>query len=153
MKENDTIKRFFELNALISNIYTDIAKIKGQEMNEYGLKASHILCICELYKHQEGLDGATLSKNLNIDKAAISRCLSSLIKKGLVIQKQSNSYYRAPFILTEKGKEIAIYTLAKIEEFMSLFGVFEDERKRDAFYSDLHKVENSIHSLLQRRNS
>ena len=58
-------------------------------------------------------------------------------------QKQSNSYYRAPFILTEKGKEIAINTLAKIEEFMKLFGVFEDERKRDAFYLDLHKVENS----------
>ena len=66
----------FSLSILELNRY--LQKIKELEMKQFGLKASHTMCLYYLGQHPEGLTATQLTELCKEDKAAVSRCLSQL---------------------------------------------------------------------------
>ena len=61
-----------------------VQKIKLYEMQEYGLKAIHVMCGYYLMENPDGLTASELVKLTLEDKAAISRALKTLQEKGFV---------------------------------------------------------------------
>lgn len=76
----------FSLSILELNRY--LQKIKELEMKQFGLKASHTMCLYYLGQHPEGLTATQLTELCKEDKAAVSRCLSQLSDRQLVVCEQ-----------------------------------------------------------------
>ena len=94
----------FSLSILELNRY--LQKIKELEMKQLGLKASHTMCLYYLGQHPEGLTATQLTELCKEDKAAVSRCLSQLSDRQLVVCEQPADHkrsYRSRYMLTVQG--------------------------------------------------
>ena len=108
-KEGFLIERFILFINNINQIYRCVQKIKSSEMTEFGLKGMHVMCIFHLNHAKTTLTAAQLSAICSQDKAAISRAVSELGAKGLLVsnEQENQPKYRAPITLTKRGKEVA----------------------------------------------
>ena len=119
-----------------------VQKIKVAEMEKYGLKAVHVMCIYYLKKAPEGLTARELTKLTLEDKAAISRALSKLKDCGYITYDHEG--YNAGIRLTEEGAILAD-TVAVMSEsaVKACNGVLTDE-ERAHFYGLLEKIAESL---------
>ena len=127
----------------ITVCYKYLQKIKSTEMTEYGLKGSHVMCLFFLNQNESGLTAAQLCQLCAEDKAAISRNLSSLQEKGLIVTDETKKY-RALITLTPKGKEIALCLNGLIEQWVSFGGDGLEDSDRAAFYRGLDIISNNL---------
>lgn len=139
------MERFINFTTTIGSISKDVIRIKSRVMEEYGLKGSSVNCFFYLYQHQEGLTLTELSKKCEEDKAATSRVVNELIKKGYVSQSESKtgSLYRAILTLTADGVKIAEQVNLEIEKVFKICGLEEDAR--DDFYNIIRVVADRLH--------
>ncbi len=98
-------KIFEQFTVAILKLNKLVQKIKTYEMEEFGLKAIHVMCGYYLSEHPEGLTASELSKLTLEDKAAISRALIAMRKKGLVAYDPKT--YNAEIVLTDEGRRFA----------------------------------------------
>ena len=81
---------------------------------------------------KEGITQDEISKNLSIDKAAITRSIKSMEKEGLVTQKSSELDKRyKELYLTSKGKELCNYIVSENAKYVDyvLHGISNEEIK------------------------
>lgn len=135
MWEVEKVKERFEtFSVLINRISRNLRKIKNQEMAEYNLRSSHVLCLYYLYS-AEGLTATELCERCEEDKATISRSIDYLETNGyLTCESKSSKRYKSPLILTEKGKAAA---KAIVEKVSLVLGELNDgltEAERAIFY-------------------
>ena len=112
-------------------------------MTEYGLKGSHVMCLFFLHQHGEGLTAAQLCQLCAEDKAAISRNLASLSKKGLISADETKKY-RALITLTDKGEEIAKKLDGLIETWVEVVGKGLSNQDRAIFYHGLDVISTNL---------
>ena len=101
----ELIDRFEAFTTYITKVYKSIQKIKLSETESMGLKANHVMYMYHLGKNEDGLTPTELCKLCIEDKAAVSRIIADLTKKGFVqpAQVDSKRKYRTKFILTKEG--------------------------------------------------
>lgn len=128
--ENFTIT-ILKLNKLVQ-------KIKNFEMQEYGLKTIHVMCVYCLNNHSEGLTASELTRLTLEDKAAISRALKALLEKGYVSYDPKK--YSAIIRLTGKGKELASIICKKAEKAVSAGSYDFTDDQRNSFYKELGTI-------------
>ena len=108
------ISRFVQFSSSIAAIYKYIQKIERAEMLKFGLKGPHVQCLVVLSRYPEGLTSAELCELCEKDKAAVSRAVTELENKGLLIRSaQSSGAYRASLTLTETGLQAAKFVSAR----------------------------------------
>ena len=73
--------RFEEFVACAVEINRCIQRIKDQEMQRFGLRSRHTMCLYFLGCHPEGLSVGALADLTKEDKAAVSRCLGQLAER------------------------------------------------------------------------
>lgn len=78
----ELIERFEVFTASIGKTYKCIQKIKLVEAERAGIKANHVMYLHYLGKNAKGLTPIELSKYCLEDKAAVSRTILDLTKKG-----------------------------------------------------------------------
>jgi DNA-binding MarR family transcriptional regulator len=102
------IERFEAFTTSVTKAYKSIQKIKLSEAENIGLKANHVMYMHYLGKNEEGLTATELCKLCIEDKAAVSRAIVELTKKGFVKNSEENSTrkYRTKIVLTDEGKQI-----------------------------------------------
>lgn len=129
----ETFKLF---TGLISDINRNIRRIKTEIMLEHDLKCPHVSTIYYLYV-DKALTLKELCEKCNEDKGAISRCVKSLEKEGLVDTAMVNKKYKNKLKLTEKGKSIGEDIAKKINVAIQkgTEGLTEDDK--DSLYSSL----------------
>ncbi len=132
------LQRFQSFVTGVTLCYKSIQKIKATEMNEFGLKGTHVMCLFFLSQHPEGLTAAQLSQMCAEDKAAISRTLAVLQEKGYI--QAGEKKYRAPLRLTSSGQALAREMEALIQQWVSLGGDDLTEEERTIFYRVLGKI-------------
>ena len=108
MEEN----RFVLFTSRISALNKGIQKIKLTEIEQYGLKAVHIIWIYLLAQNPEGYTCAELARKSQTDRSLISRELDWLCRDGIVqVSEEQKSgrrrQYNQNLLLTEKGYQIA----------------------------------------------
>lgn len=104
----ELIERFESFTSSVTKAYKSIQKIKIAEAEQIGLKPTHVMYMYYLGKNPEGLTHAELCKLCIEDKAAVSRAIVELTKKGFIknSEENSNRKYRTKIVLTDEGKHI-----------------------------------------------
>jgi len=142
------LHRFEEFSFAISTIYHNIQKIERDEMDKYGLKGPHAQYLVAMTRCPEGVTAAQLSELCDRDKAAVSRALSELEKRGLVIRELANdTAYRALLKLTETGSAAARFVCEKATQAVDLAGKGLSEQDRQIFYSVLHRIATNLQTI------
>lgn len=145
------LKRFELFVITINRIYRSIQKLKTREMAEMGLKGTDVMCLFNLNRHEEGLTSAELAARCMEDKAAISRVVSLLVKKGLIAYADSGGErkYRAKLILTDKGKKVSDRIMTLIGGVVTKGGDGLTEEERKIFYKALGTISDNLQNLIQ----
>ena len=106
-----------------------IQKIKLLEMEEFGLRAIHVMCVYYLDENRAGLTAGELVRMTLEDKAAISRALGALRDGGYIVYNTRSYNSRAR--LTESGLELARFIRKRAENADDAVssGMTDDERK------------------------
>ena len=104
----ELIERFESFTSSVTKAYKSIQKIKIAEAEKIGLKPTYVMYMYYLGKNPEGLTHAELCKLCIEDKAAVSRAIVELTKKGFIknSEENSNRKYRTKIVLTDEGKHI-----------------------------------------------
>ncbi len=138
--------RFETFVIMISQINRSIQIIKNHEMEKYGLKGTHVMCLYQLKQHEEGITSKDLALLCGEDKAAISRTLSKLEGKGLVtfVDVEGKKRYRTIIMLTEEGRMICNKLNQIIAEMVQLNGEGYTEKEREVFYRVLSEIANNL---------
>lgn len=141
------IDRFELFTTTITQIYKNLQRIKMQEMSGFELRGTYVMCMFELNRNPEGLTITQLSQLCGEDKAAISRTISELVKRGLVTGNNDKKY-RAPLILTKEGQETAakIDALASTAVAAGSNGLTPEEVK--IFYKALTMISDNLNNYL-----
>ena len=141
------IDRFELFTTTITQIYKNLQRIKMQEMSGFELRGTYVMCLFELNRNPEGLTITQLSQLCGEDKAAISRTVSELVKRGLVTSNKDKKY-RAPLLLTKEGKETAckIDALASTAVEAGSNGLTAEELK--IFYKALTTISDNLNKYL-----
>lgn len=100
--------RFETFTGSILELNRLVQKIKDTEMKRFGLHAGHVMCLYHLGKYPEGLTVTQLAQISREDKAAVSRCLSELVRRQLVSGDfpEGKRSYRTRLCLTAQGREL-----------------------------------------------
>ena len=145
------IKRFETFVTVITDIYRSIQRIKIQEMSDFGLKGTHVMCLFYLQKNPEGITAAQLVKYCEEDKAAISRTLKELNEQELILYHDlpGQRRYRSLITLTEKGNTITTVMNQKIEQMVEIASKGFTKEERMIFYRVLLKISANLKETLE----
>lgn len=132
----DKIFENFTVNIL--KLYKLVNRIKQCEMEEFGLKAVHVMCGYYLSEHPDGLTASELAKLTWEDKAAISRALGVMREKGLV--EYDKKTYNANVVLTESGRRFAEAVLQKANTAVEAGCADQTDAEREEFYGKLSVI-------------
>lgn len=142
------IQRFDDFVTGITVCYKYIQRIKSVEVNELGLKGTHVMCMFHLKNHPGGLTAAQLCQLCAEDKAAISRTISFLRNQGYV-RADGPKNYRAELHLTESGRAVADQFDAIIAEWVGAGGEGLSDRERQSFYHGLNLIANNLRARME----
>ena len=143
------IQRFETFVLTINQIYRCIQRIKSREMTELGLKGTHVMCLFQLRRHEEGLTAAQLSAFSLEDKAAVSRAVTHLEKLGLVRLEDCGDKrrYRAKIRLTIAGEETAEKMTSIINRAVEAGGRGLTPQQRETFYDALEIIARNLERI------
>lgn len=129
------IQRFEDFVSLVNTAYKGLQKVKSLEVEELGLKGSHVMCMFYLGQTENGLTAGELCEKCKEDKAAISRNLKYLKEKGYVVLEKSDvQKYNLRYVLTPEGSKIHCAIEARIISAVEKFGAGLTKAERNAFY-------------------
>ena len=144
------LDRFEQFSYSISNIYKHITKIEREEMEKYGLRGAYAQYLVTMTHYPEGITSSKLSEICDRDKAAISRIVSEMEDKGLVIrQTDKDNMYRARLVLTEEGKKAAEFVCERAEKAVNAAGQGLGDDDRKIFYGALAIIEANLRRISQ----
>lgn len=144
------IDRFEKFSLAIAEISRYWHKIASEELSKYALKASHANYLITLYRHPEGLTAPKLAELCDKDKADVSRMMSILEAKGLVIKDGlSANRYRGSLRLTAEGRAVAEELSQRAELAVELAGKGLSEESRTIFYESLETITNNLRKISQ----
>ncbi len=129
--------RFENFTVSILKLNKLIHKIKLYEMEEYDLRAIHVMCIYYLNSYPD-ITATELAKLTLEDKAAISRALKMLAEKGYV--NYTADGYNAKITLTDAGKAVSADIAQKAAAAVDAAGGSLSEKQRGEFYESLGAI-------------
>lgn len=109
------------------------------------------MCLYYLGQHPEGLTATQLTELCKEDKAAVSRCLSQLSDRQLVVCEQPADHkrsYRSRYMLTGQGRSVVNGIQARIKEALSYGGRGLTEERRRDFYGTLAIISENLSDYL-----
>lgn len=135
----------FALN--LANIERDLHKIKSKKMAAYGLRATHLMCMVQIFCHEDGLTSTEIARTCAIDKAFVSRITADLVDRKFVMYNEKYNdgrKYRQKFVLTEEGMKV----MAEIDEVVGkviakIYDQISEEELKN-FYKILEVLNNNI---------
>ena len=113
-------------------------------MEEYGLRAIHVMCLYYLNCNPAGLTSGALVKLTCEDKAAVSRALGLLRSKGYI--NFNSQKYNSPITLTAEGKKTADYINERADAAVDAGGGKLTDSQRENFYATTKLISDSLES-------
>ena len=142
------LNRFEQFTAAISALYRDIQKIERDEMEKQGLRGAVAQYLLAISRHPDGITAAELCEACDKDKAAVSRIITELEIKGLLIKKnEGSSQYRVKLYLTAAGEQAAAFVQERASAAVELAGDGLSEEDRKIFYSALERISTNLQKI------
>lgn len=144
-----TDNRFEVFTSCITQILKSIQKLKDRGMLPFGLRGGHVMCLFHLRKAPQGLTAAALSELCGLDKAAVSRLLADLERRGVVAcpKPAEKRKYRAMVSLTEDGTILTSRIAGMIEQYVERAGAGLDTEERETFYRALLLITQNLKNM------
>lgn len=141
--------RFETFMTKMNQMNRSIQIIKNREMEKYGLKGTHVMCLYQLKQHSEGLTATEIAALCGEDKAAISRGLSKLESKDMVsfTDVEGKKRYRSIITLTEKGIQVCDQMSQRIEELLDTQSNEISDQEREIFYRVFTSVADRLQEI------
>ncbi len=141
--------RFETFITTMNQINRSIQIIKNREMEKYGLKGTHVMCLYQLKQHDEGLTATELATLCDEDKAAISRSLAKIESKGLIsfTDVEGKKRYRTIITLTEQGRNVCDKISKKIDELLQINSNGISDKDREVFYRVFATVADNLQEM------
>ena len=142
-------ERFTPFVLLIERISKNIKRIADKEMEQYGLRSSHVMCMLQLAKTENGLSSSALAEACGVDKGFISRITNELLEKGY-ITKENDSVrkYKTNFNLTKTGMEINKKMSEIVSNYVSLVNQNVSKNEIESFYRVLNEFDLEISKIV-----
>ena len=142
------IGRYQQFSYIVSVINRQIQKIERDVMVKQGYKGAFAQYLMAMRRNPEGVTSAQLSEMCDKDKAAVSRVITEMIEKGLVVRKCANeTMYRAKLTLTQKGAEIADYIANQGAAAVAAVNNELSKEELKMFYSNLDYIADKLHII------
>ena len=139
--------RFEAFMGLMTGIGRSIRRIKSMEMAELQLKGTHSLCLYYLYK-EGALTATELCELCEEDKANISRTIEQLKQNGYIVADAgTGKRYRAPLLLTDRGREAGAALVEKIDRVLLLASEGVTPENRAIMYESLMQINENLQKL------
>ena len=122
-------------------------KLAGEEMIRYGLKGPHAIYLVTLAQYPDGITAAQLSDLCGRDKADVSRAMSTMMEKGLVLRECGDRIYRATLSLSDSGKAAALQVCQRAALAVEHAGKGFNDIQRQVFYSVLDTITDNLQKL------
>ncbi len=147
------MERFEAFTGYMLQFNRYIQKIKEIEMQQFGLHATHTMCLYYLSKNSQGLTSAQLTQLCREDKAAISRCLKQLTSQGYVFADKTDEKraYRSLLHLTEEGKRLAEQMEERVQYVLSAIGEGIKDEQREVLYETLEIIMNNFSAYFEKQ--
>ena len=143
-------ERFTPFVLLIERISKNIKRIADKEMEIYGLRSSHVMCMLQLAKTKNGLSSSALAEACGVDKAFISRVTSELLEKGFIVKATDGAkIYKTNFIPTESGYEIIEKMTSIVNGYVSLVNQNVKQKDIENFYYVLGEFDKEISDIVE----
>ena len=142
--------RFGNFVYLISSINRYIRKIKTEELIDYNLKGTHIMCLYYIEKFEKAT-AKDLCDFTGEDKSAISRALEYLESSYLIKNDvEDGKKYKSQYSLTEDGIVVADLVGAKIDKAISNAGAGISDEEREIMYRALDVINTNLKTICQK---
>ena len=142
------IERFERFSFAISEISRYWHKITATEMEKYGLKGAHSVYLITMLRYPEGITASQLCEYCAKDKSDVSRMMSIMEKKGLVVKEGVHqNLYKGVFKLTQAGQEAAQFVSRRAKLAVDIAGEELSEEERAIMYSSLETIMNKLRDI------
>ncbi len=142
------VDRFERFSYAISEISKHWHRLTSEEMEKYDLKGTHSVYLLSIAKYPEGITGPQICELCGRDKADVSRMMSIMESKGLVIKEGCHqNRYRGVFKLTEEGKKVVEHVRERASRGVEIAGKDLTEEKRTIFYESLESIVSNLREL------
>lgn len=143
------VDRFRRFSFSIFEISRCWHKLAAEEMSKYSLKGPYAMYLVVLQNSPDGLTAAQLCELCGRDKADVSRGLSAMLEKGLILRESGNAY-RAKVYLTPLGRTAAEHVCGRASLAVELAGKDMSEQDRTTFYQSLTSITANLRELCRR---
>lgn len=141
------IDRFERFSLAISEISRCWHKIAADEMEKYGLKGSHAVYLTTMCRYPDGITAARLCELCAKDKADVSRMMSIMEEKALVVREGSS--YRAQLKLTPAGLEAAEHVRRRATVAVENASRGLTPERRAVFYEALELIVSNLQNICE----
>ena len=142
------ISRYEILSAFVADISREISKISAEEMRRYGLRGSSAKYLLVMLVHGVPMTATKLSQLSGRDKADVSRMMTIMETKGLVVKRGDNrNRYRGLLLLTDTGKQAARFVQERARVAVDLAGGSLSEGDRTVFYEVLETIAGNLREM------
>ena len=139
-------ERYKKFSVLVSEIHRYMLKIQADIMKRYGLSGASARLLLALF-HNKELTAAALSKELDKNRAEISRTVADLEERGLVERVKGETNYRVLLRLTKEG-EVAATTITEFTtKAVSYAGSCLSEDERELLYKALDLISENLQTI------
>ena len=135
---------FILFSALLGNSQKSLLKLKNKKMEDFGLSASHTLCICLLHEHPDGVSKSRLAQLCGVDKAQISRVIAELEESHYVAALPTSSPHRPKYALNDLGRSVAQEIIDIIKEINDFVSADIPEEELLAFYHTFMRITENL---------
>ena len=143
-------ERFTPFVLLIERISKNIKRIADKEMEHYGLRSSHVMCMLQLAKTENGLSSSALAEACGVDKAFISRVTTELLEKGFITKiTDGTKIYKTNFVPTESGYEIIRKMTEIVNGYVGLVNKNVKKKDIENFYYVLGEFDKEISEIVE----
>lgn len=143
------LEKFTAFTINLSNIERSLHKVKSKKMAQYGLRATHLMCMVQIDQNKDGLTPTEIAQTCAIDKAFVSRITNDLIELEFIkINEKFNDgrKYRQKYVLTDKGYEIMSEVKDIIDKIIANISGAVTEQELRSFYKVLDVINDNIDS-------
>ena len=140
------MSRFEQFTVAVFSITRYWNKIATEEMKELGLKGGYALYLITLASADEEMTAARLCELTQRDKADVSRAIAKFQELGLV-ESYGESRYRAPIMLTSKGKELTQQISKKAQQALQMAGAGLSDEMRKNMYRALDIISANLKDM------
>ena len=147
------MNRFETFTGSILELNRYLQKIKELEMKPLGLKPGHVMCLYYLGKSSQGLTVTELAEACKEDKAAVSRCVSDLVQRGLAGGDfpENKRSYRTKLTLTPEGRALTQQVNQRIDQAVIGGGEGLTEQQRQTLYTALNIIIDNLARYIAER--